>query len=639
MPFVFGAFELDEERRELRKDGVTVPAQPKTLDLLLYLVRNRDRAVMKRELFDAVWPGVTVTEAAMWRAIMRARTAVEDEAQQKLVTVRGRGFRFAADVVERASSLAERVSAGRVDRSFVGRTSSLSAAEARLDEALAGHGSAVWITGVAGIGKTRLAAEVARRARVRGARVYEARPLRGAKGPASGLWSEVVRAIAPASSDVREALSRDPVVPAGSSPAPEPAAWAAFARQLVDLSRETPTVLILDDLQWADEHSALLLRRVVRELAAGAVLLVGALRDAPAAVDATMDLLGECMREHTSYAVPLRGLAKEEVARLVEVTTGLLPSNALAQELFERSGGNPFYVRRLVASEPVEQALHDADGSLATTLELEQDMSDSIGAHIESLTPSTSQMLLLAAILGREFDVARLVAVSGEDRGEVLAALDEGKRAGLVASLGPSSFRFAPPLVRDALYTRLTSGRRAELHRMVANRLVEHYGDSVDLHAGELARHLTRALPGADAIRAVDLAVLAASQQGARGAHRRAAKLWRLAAEALTYVPAERTRLVDVHLGLADACVAAGDSPAAREAFLDALTIARTIAAGSRFATAALGFAELAVSSADLAVASRCLEEARRLVSSARDAEEASLRAAVEARLRALQTV
>src|SRR5262245_66317773 len=100
MPFrlLFGDFELDESRFELRKDGAPVSVQPKVLDLIFYLARHRDRVVTKEELFDSVWRGVVVSEASLTQAVSLARRALDDtpEAQQTIRTVRSKGLQFVA---------------------------------------------------------------------------------------------------------------------------------------------------------------------------------------------------------------------------------------------------------------------------------------------------------------------------------------------------------------------------------------------------------------------------------------------------------------------------------------------------------------------------------------------------------------
>ncbi len=95
----FGACELDVERRELRVDGKVRPLQPQVFDLLVYLVRNRDRVVEKGELLRELWRDAVVTDASLQRAVSVARRALLPD--RKLVrTFARRGYRFVGDVTE-----------------------------------------------------------------------------------------------------------------------------------------------------------------------------------------------------------------------------------------------------------------------------------------------------------------------------------------------------------------------------------------------------------------------------------------------------------------------------------------------------------------------------------------------------------
>ncbi len=98
--YIFGDCALDADRRELRVGGEIVTTQPKAFELLLYLVRNRHRAIDKGELQTQLWPRSIVTETALTRCVMKARRAVNDDAERQTVikTVHGHGYRFIAEV-------------------------------------------------------------------------------------------------------------------------------------------------------------------------------------------------------------------------------------------------------------------------------------------------------------------------------------------------------------------------------------------------------------------------------------------------------------------------------------------------------------------------------------------------------------
>ena len=102
MKFAAGMCEVDPDKLELRRDGVIVPLEPQAFDVLVYLVRHRERLVSKEELMDQVWGGRFVTESAVTSRIKQVRRAVGDDGtEQKVIrTLHGRGYRFVADVTE-----------------------------------------------------------------------------------------------------------------------------------------------------------------------------------------------------------------------------------------------------------------------------------------------------------------------------------------------------------------------------------------------------------------------------------------------------------------------------------------------------------------------------------------------------------
>ncbi len=185
MIHVFGDFELDDARFELRRAGVRVPMEPQVFEVLAFLVANHDRAVSKDELIGHVWPDRFISDAALNSRVMAARKAVGDNGRDQALirTIHGRGYRFVGAVASSEMvaippappgiepGAAERVAAPRVEvpvTSFVGRAEEL----ARFEEYLARPACRlITVAGPGGVGKTRLAIEAASRLEANGADV------------------------------------------------------------------------------------------------------------------------------------------------------------------------------------------------------------------------------------------------------------------------------------------------------------------------------------------------------------------------------------------------------------------------------------------------------------------------------------
>jgi DNA-binding winged helix-turn-helix (wHTH) protein len=100
MHVVFGSYDLEVDKRELRHAGEVVPLEPKAFKVLVYLLTHRHRAVSKSELLETLWPEEYVTESALSRSVRLIRQAVGDAGHQQHIikTLRGYGYRFVADV-------------------------------------------------------------------------------------------------------------------------------------------------------------------------------------------------------------------------------------------------------------------------------------------------------------------------------------------------------------------------------------------------------------------------------------------------------------------------------------------------------------------------------------------------------------
>ena len=284
----------------------------------------------------------------------------------------------------------------RADR-LIGREQALAAARLVLADACRGTGQLLMISGEAGIGKTAMLAELIRQAGpvplvLRGF-CWE-----GDGAPPYWPWSQVLQGSGLSAADLGEA--RWLVQPASGSVAPISAGAAADARfrlfeaiarclgRLADESGFRPVLVVLDDLHWADEPSLRLLGFLARALTAKPVALLGAYRDTEASPELRM-IAGQAQQ------LPLAGLTPDDVGALARELAGTrLPAQVTAQ-LWQRSGGNPFFVRELTW-------LLAAQGPWQQPTQIPASVAETLRRRLARLSTECVRLLEWAAIAGRD---------------------------------------------------------------------------------------------------------------------------------------------------------------------------------------------------------------------------------------------
>jgi len=540
----FDEFELDDALCELRRSGTRVEVQPKALDLLLYLARNRERVVPKRELLERVWPGVIVTDGALTTVINIARGVVRDGgAEQRVIrTVPRRGYRFVAEIAGAAAA-----GLGASD-DFVGRGDALAHLWSAFEAVRAGAGAVALLAGEAGIGKTRTAAELARGARAAGARVLSGWCAEDEGAPPYWPWVQVLRgllhepsarALPPATRDELARLLPEaeakPRTRGDGGPEARFRLYDAVAALLRVAAAEAPLVVTLDDLHWADASSLRLLVFAARELRHSRALLLCTFRPEDAPAPALVQALAELAREPRHQRLALTGLRRDEVAKLIARTARSEPPSALVDAIFERTEGNPFFVQELARMLEAEGRLAGSESSEAWRSAIPPAVSDVIVRQLARLAPETRELLGVAAVIGRDFALDVLERASGQAGEAVTRGLVEAERARALRPhpSDPQIFRFAHALIHEVLSESLGRARRRLLHRKVAEVLEAELDARIDPPTAEIARHWWLGAGSADAGRLADASLRAARAAHDRLAYEEAAELCRRGLEEL----------------------------------------------------------------------------------------------------------
>jgi predicted ATPase len=474
---------------------------------------------------------------------------------------------------------------------MIGRDAPMTAIRARLAAAAGGRGSAVWITGEAGVGKTYLIealADVAKdyRAIMLSARCHD-------ESPPYWPFIQVAREY---NARVASAASVTPIewptetAGADEQPPIEFGRFDSFVRALRAGSERTPIIVSIEDIHWADDQSLDLLQFVAREVASSHVLLVLSFRDAPPIGGTRGARLASAIHMSGAITIPLRPLSVDEVHSFLELTTGAEPAVAQVQRFHEKSGGNPLYLRELLKTEWGERVLESPSTAASLSTQMSEGLQSSIEGHLAGVSTACRDALTSAALLDETFDFAMLAAITHLTDAVLLDLLTEAVRARLVEKASGGTYRFLHPLVRTVLYKGVAGARRAAEHATIAGLLEAHWGTSADAHAPELSHHYVRALPYGDPRRALDLSLRAAELTATRGAHQKAASFYQGAIEALRHLRGEDERGILLFLSLARAWEKAKNHARAREAYLDAAVLAKAFHRADALAQAALGF-------------------------------------------------
>jgi DNA-binding SARP family transcriptional activator len=486
---------------------------------------------------------------------------------------------------------------------FVGRSGELQTLLGALRDARAGRGAVLLIAGEPGIGKSRLADEVAARARDDGMQVLRGRCWEAGGASAYWPWVQILRAymrsVEPdelrahtggGASELAQLLPELHEI-LGDIPSPvvrDPEAlrfrlFDAVATTFRAAARDDPLLIVLDDLHAADASSVLLLRFLARDVEDSRLVLLGAYRDTETGPDHPLaHAVGELLRESRLTRIGLEGLTRADVYDYVRLT-GATASPRLIDVLHGRTSGNALFVVeavRLLAAEAQLESVEVEDA-------IPSGVRDAVQRRLAPLPDGTRRALSLASVLGREFDPALLESILGADAAE---AVDTAIAARLVVAApgAPGALRFSHALVRDAMYTAISSHRRRELHAQAAMALERRHAADLGPHLAALAHQFHHA---ADYDRAVTYATEAAQLAAARLAYEEAARLYRLALEDLESAPsADDVQLCDLLLALGDVEARAGNDVAAKRTFLRAADVGRRHKLPDRLGRAALGY-------------------------------------------------
>lgn len=427
-----------------------------------------------------------------------------------------------------------------------------------LEGASRGEGSILILSGEAGIGKTRLIEEAMRRMEALGLRFLKARGLPGDTSPPYSYWAEVAREylrdlapslfqkvvgeqaadIAKLAPELKERLG-NPTAPPGLDPDQERLRfYDGIVRFFENIARQTPLVVFFDDLQWADTATLRLLQYASRRLPGHRLLLVCAYRETDLEENPVLkELLLELTRHRLATQIGLKRLGERDVEKLV---AGILstdqPFPEVVRLVYEKTGGNPFFVEEVVQGLIESGAIFQGDRGWERKSIADVRLPDSVRSviqqHLRRIDAQSLDVLRWAAIIGVEFNFDLLQKVSGVDETKLFDVLDGLLSARLVkegeGSRGEPTYVFVDHQVRSALYEDMNRARRRKYHLQIARAMEEAGAGERPERFGELAHHY---FEGSDVAKSLDYTTRAARRASELYAHEESYRMLQTALE------------------------------------------------------------------------------------------------------------
>ncbi len=499
---------------------------------------------------------------------------------------------------------------------FVGRRAERARLIGSWKDAASGHGGIALLSGEPGVGKTRLAAELARAAHDDGAIVLYGRcdeelgvpyqPFVEALRPfvAACAPEDLAEHAAPYGGDLARLVPqladriRDLPEPLHADAETERARqFDAVTSFLASIAATAPVLLVLDDLHWAAKPTLLLVRHLARSDAVASLLVVGTYRDTDLGrAHPLADMLADFRREVPTERISLQGLDGDEVAEFLAAAAGHeldADGERLARRVHAETEGNPFFLSQVLnhlaeSGVVVQEDGHWVRGPAADAIGIPEGVREVVGRRLGSLSDDTNAVLTVAAVVGREFDHDIVVTASTRDPEAVLDALEEAEDARLIMGVDglPGRYIFVHALVRSTLYDEIATTRRLRLHRGVGEAIETCRGDA---RLDELAYHFAEAAALGLTEQAVDYCRHAARSAMERLAYEEAAVHYERALGALDpdqhTEDAERAELL---LELGRAVWATGERARGWSFFADSRALAQKVGRWDLFAEASL---------------------------------------------------
>ena len=404
---------------------------------------------------------------------------------------------------------------------LIGRTDEIAIFHKLLDEAKSGKGQVALLCGEAGIGKSRLVAELRTAAVAQGFqsmkgncfptdRSYPYAPLLDMlhsvflhtnSAQLGSFLTPFARELMPLLPEVTQLFPEVATLHPLLSLDPEQEKrrlFVALAHFFLSHAAQQPLLLIIEDVHWSDDASLEFLQYFARRCATQPLLVLLTYRSDEIRPDLG-HWLAQLERGHLSQEVMLTSLTRSETDAMLQATVALQrPVRAeILDAIYTLTEGNPFFIeeilKSLIAAGEVFHIHGVWDRQKLRELHMPRTIQDAVKERSNHLSADARQVLILAAVAGRRFDFAVLQHVTGYGEQQLLTLMKELMAAQLVVEESEEHFAFRHALTRQAIYTELLVRERKGWHRTIAETMEYLHSRTLDTHLADLAHHFYEA--------------------------------------------------------------------------------------------------------------------------------------------------
>jgi class 3 adenylate cyclase len=493
---------------------------------------------------------------------------------------------------------------------FVGRVREAEILRSVVNSLPDGRGGLVLLAGEPGIGKTRLAEEIAKYAAARGVRVIWGRCWEGGGAPPFWPWIQLIREVvrlfsdqmlAQAGSDLTRVAQLVPELRMSNSGLASELKdetllkgserfnlFDAVANLFKRLALNVPLMIVLDDLHAADDDSLMLARFLSRDLKQSRIFIVATYREVEVRLSKGRDtLISEIAREGSS--ILLRGLNIDEVEDFVR-NSELEFDDSTVSSLYNATDGNPFFLDEIIHLIAAERGPGHSP-RLDSGFTVPDSVRATIRRRIAPFSDQTQSVLAIASLIGREFDLDLLGEVSELVAEQLMRSLEPALADSLIVEVTSvfGRYRFVHEVIREALRVELASAEQARIHQRIGAGLEKLHSDDLEPHLAQLAHHYIEAVTLGTAPKAAEYARRGADVARSKLAFAEAARLYTVALRALDAARSrDEVQRCEILLAMGEAQAHGGSLREARHSFERAAEVARRLGRSDLLAQTAL---------------------------------------------------